>query len=82
MIHCFYSSVLQSGHWVGTIVLNSAKLIERPSKKDGFCFKIYHPLDQSIWAQKGPKGETYGALTQPLMYSSAIFRAPSEAAGM
>lgn len=34
------------------------KLIERPSKKDGFCFKLYHPLDQSIWAPKGPLGET------------------------
>ena len=33
-------------------------LIERPSKKDGFCFKLYHPLDQSIWAPKGPLGET------------------------
>ena len=39
-------------HWVGTILLNACKLIERPSKKDGFCFKLYHPLDQSIWAVK------------------------------
>ncbi|XP_067937814.1 oxysterol-binding protein-related protein 8-like isoform X2 [Watersipora subatra] len=77
----YKSQKQKGGHWVGTITLSSAKLIERPSKKDGFCFKIYHPLDKSIWAQKGPKGEMYGAITQPLMYSSAIFRAPSEAAG-
>ncbi len=44
--------------WVGTILLSMCKLIERPSKKDGFCFKLYHPLDQSIWAPKGPMGET------------------------
>ena len=44
--------------WVGTILLSMCKLIERPSKKDGFCFKLYHPLDQSIWAPKGPLGET------------------------
>lgn len=44
--------------WVGTILLSMCKLIERPSKKDGFCFKLYHPLDQSIWAPKGPQGET------------------------
>uniref|UniRef100_A0A7N8YRC6 Oxysterol-binding protein n=1 Tax=Mastacembelus armatus TaxID=205130 RepID=A0A7N8YRC6_9TELE len=39
-------------HWVGTILLSACKLIERPSKKDGFCFKLYHPLDKSIWAVK------------------------------
>lgn len=42
----------KSDHWVGTILLNACKLIERPSKKDGFCFKLYHPLDKSIWAVK------------------------------
>uniref|UniRef100_A0A9J7Z3J9 Oxysterol-binding protein n=1 Tax=Cyprinus carpio carpio TaxID=630221 RepID=A0A9J7Z3J9_CYPCA len=41
-----------SDHWVGTILLNACKLIERPSKKDGFCFKLYHPLEKSIWAMK------------------------------
>lgn len=40
------------GQWVGTILLHSCELIERPSKKDGFCFKLFHPLDQSIWAVK------------------------------
>ena len=42
----------KSEHWVGTVMLNVCELIERPSKKDGFCFKLYHPLDQSIWAVK------------------------------
>ncbi|XP_071497434.1 oxysterol-binding protein-related protein 8-like, partial [Diadema antillarum] len=69
------------GQWVGTILLNNCELIERPSKKDGFCFKIYHPLDQSIWATRGPKGETMGSITQPLPSSYLIFRAPSEADG-
>lgn len=26
--------------------------MQRPSKKPGFCFKIWHPLEKSIWAQK------------------------------
>uniref|UniRef100_A0A8P4KSG0 Oxysterol-binding protein n=1 Tax=Dicentrarchus labrax TaxID=13489 RepID=A0A8P4KSG0_DICLA len=42
----------KTDHWVGTILLSACKLIERPSKKDGFCFKLYHPLDKSIWAVK------------------------------
>uniref|UniRef100_A0AAY4C5P6 Oxysterol-binding protein n=1 Tax=Denticeps clupeoides TaxID=299321 RepID=A0AAY4C5P6_9TELE len=68
-------------HWVGTILLSTCKLIERPSKKDGFCFKLYHPLDQSIWAVKGPKGENVGSITQPLPSSHLIFRAVSELDG-
>ncbi|KAJ8252590.1 hypothetical protein COCON_G00219020 [Conger conger] len=68
-------------HWVGTILLNACKLIERPSKKDGFCFKLYHPMDKSIWAMKGPKGENVGSITQPLPSNYLIFRAASESDG-
>ncbi|XP_041054115.1 oxysterol-binding protein-related protein 5 isoform X3 [Carcharodon carcharias] len=70
-----------NGQWVGTILLNTCELIERPSKKDGFCFKLFHPLDQSIWAVKGPKGENVGSITQPLPSSYLIFRAASESDG-
>ncbi|KAB7506058.1 Oxysterol-binding protein-related protein 8 [Armadillidium nasatum] len=72
---------LKSSHWTGTVLLNTCELIERPSKKDGFCFKLFHPLEQSIWATKGPEGETIGAMVQPLPSSHLIFRAPSQAAG-
>ncbi|KAK3101068.1 hypothetical protein FSP39_000723 [Pinctada imbricata] len=77
----YKSEKQKSSHWVGTVLLNTCRLIERPSKKDGFCFKLFHPLDQSIWATKGPKGETMGAIVQPLPYSYLIFRALSESAG-
>jgi hypothetical protein len=26
--------------------------MKRPSKRSGFCFKIWHPLETSIWTQK------------------------------
>ncbi|KAG8438410.1 hypothetical protein GDO86_008912, partial [Hymenochirus boettgeri] len=71
----------KSDQWVGTLMLHSCELIERPSKKDGFCFKLYHPLDQSIWAVKGPKGESVGSITLPLPNSHLIFRAASESDG-
>uniref|UniRef100_A0A671FUH3 Oxysterol-binding protein n=1 Tax=Rhinolophus ferrumequinum TaxID=59479 RepID=A0A671FUH3_RHIFE len=71
----------KGGQWVGTVLLHCCELIERPSKKDGFCFKLFHPLDQSIWAVKGPKGETVGSITQPLPSSHLIFRAASESDG-
>ena len=47
----------KADHWVGTILLNACELIERPSKKDGFCFKLFHPLEQSIWAVKVRDGQ-------------------------
>ncbi|KRY53188.1 Oxysterol-binding protein-related protein 8 [Trichinella britovi] len=69
------------GHWIGTVLLNCCELIERPSKKGGFCFKLFHPLDQSIWAARGPKGEAFGAVTQPLPTSYLICRSPSDESG-
>ncbi|XP_078273299.1 oxysterol-binding protein-related protein 8 isoform X5 [Rhinoraja longicauda] len=71
----------KNGQWVGTVLLNACELIERPSKKDGFCFKVFHPLEQSVWAVKGPKGEAVGSITQPLPSSYLIFRAASESDG-
>ncbi|VDN41176.1 unnamed protein product [Gongylonema pulchrum] len=67
------------GYWIGTVLLNNCELIERPSKKDGFCFKLFHPMDQSIWASRGPLGENHGAVTlQPIPTTYLICRAPSE----
>jgi len=77
----YKSPKVKSSHWVGTVLLTSCQVIERPSKKDGFCFKLFHPLDQSIWAPRGPEKETMGAVIQPLPTSYLIFRAPSQAAG-
>ncbi|XP_047475322.1 oxysterol-binding protein-related protein 8-like isoform X4 [Penaeus chinensis] len=81
MLLLYKSAKVKSSHWVGTVLLNTCELIERPSKKDGFCFKLFHPLEQSIWATKGPEGETMGAVVQPFPSSHLIFRAPSQAAG-
>ncbi|KAL5283979.1 OSBPL8 family protein [Megaselia abdita] len=77
----YKSPKTKSSHWVGTVLLTSCQVIERPSKKDGFCFKLFHPMDQSIWAPRGPEKETIGAVTQPLPTAYLIFRAPSQAAG-
>ena len=42
----------KSGQWVGTIWLSDIKIRERPSKKIGFCFTIWNPMEHSIWAPK------------------------------
>ncbi|CAF1326772.1 unnamed protein product, partial [Adineta ricciae] len=71
----------KNGVWVGTVVLSSCEVIQRPSKKPGFCFKIWHPLEKSIWAQKGPNNEQFGAITFPLPMNYLICRASDETAG-
>ncbi|XP_055375628.1 oxysterol-binding protein-related protein 8 isoform X4 [Condylostylus longicornis] len=77
----YKSPKTKSSHWVGTVLITSCQVIERPSKKDGFCFKLFHPMEQSIWAPRGPDKETIGAVVQPLPTAYLIFRAPSQAAG-
>merc|ERR1719319_1493111 len=46
----YRSQKAKSSHWIGTIILSSAELIERPSKKDGFCFKLF--LAKAIYDNK------------------------------
>ncbi|CAF0861310.1 unnamed protein product [Adineta ricciae] len=77
----YRSPISMDGVWVGTIVLSSCEVIQRPSKKTGFCFKIWHPLEKSIWTQKGPRNEQFGALTFPLPINYLICRASDEATG-
>ena len=67
--------------WIGTVLLASVEIIERPSKKQGMCFKIYHVLNQSIWASKGPKGENSGLLSNSLPSNHVILRAPTDSDG-
>ncbi|XP_037070276.1 oxysterol-binding protein-related protein 5-like [Pollicipes pollicipes] len=67
-------------HWVGTILLTSCRLIERPSRRQGFCFKLFHPLERRIWSTRGPDGETVGAVVPPLPQGSLIFRSATEGA--
>ncbi|XP_043943182.1 oxysterol-binding protein-related protein 8-like [Protopterus annectens] len=51
--------------WVRTVLLKDCAVIEQPSVKNYFCFKLFNQSEQSIWARKGPKGEIFGTITQP-----------------
>lgn len=68
-------------HWVGSVMINNCEFIIRPSSKEGFCFKIFQPYRQNIWAAKGPKGEVSGALVQPMPRDHLILRAANEEVG-
>ena len=68
----FKSSRITKPHnWAGTVMLNSCQILERPSKKDGFCFKLFHPLGINFWAKKGPRGQNvqnFKSVALPLSY--------------
>jgi len=68
-------------HWIGTVLINNCEFIERPSSKEGFCFKILQPYGQSIWTARGPKGETAASLSQPMPKDYLILRAGNEEVG-
>eukprot|EP00053_Salpingoeca_punica_P016671 m.158367 g.158367 ORF g.158367 m.158367 type:complete len:775 (+) comp17019_c1_seq2:130-2454(+) len=66
--------------WAGTILLSGGQVVERPSKKEGFCFKFSHPLKHPIHADRGPKGEIWFNINIfPTDY--CILRASSEEEG-
>ncbi|MCI4388637.1 hypothetical protein PGIGA_G00088280 [Pangasianodon gigas] len=63
----------KSDQWVGTVLLSACELIERPSKKNGFCFKLFHPLEQSIWAIKENATKATYILSHKITYHSRPF---------
>ena len=67
--------------WIGTIFLHGCMVTERPSKKDGFCFKIYHPYQNQIYGSKGARGETLSSSFIPIQNDYCILRAISENEG-
>lgn len=73
--------IKRNGQWIGTVLLSLCQVIERPSRKDGYCFKLFNALEQNIWASRGPKGESYGAITMPLPLTSLMFRTKSISSG-
>lgn len=58
MLNLFFASVAVSNIFetdgvnlivVRTVMSISCQVNERPSKEDWFCFKLFHPIDQSRW---------------------------------
>jgi hypothetical protein len=50
----------------------------RKSKKDGFCFKIWHPKQANIYSSKGLKGEPLASGMVPLSADHCILRVTTE----
>lgn len=71
----YKSQEAQKKHRIGIVVLSVCQVMTRPSKKEGFCFKIFSRFKTSIWT------ESSSALLITLPTTSIILRAPDEDAG-
>jgi len=63
---------------VGILRLGDCKVLERPTHKDGFSFKIYHLLHYPIYHKYGLRGETLKFAMLPVSWNYCILRVSSE----
>lgn len=62
----------------GILTLAGCEVRKRPSKKDGFCFKIFHLAQYPIYAKQGLKGETLKKALLPVGADYCIMRVNDE----
>eukprot|EP01114_Cavostelium_apophysatum_P008315 TRINITY_DN2071_c0_g1_i2.p1 TRINITY_DN2071_c0_g1~~TRINITY_DN2071_c0_g1_i2.p1 ORF type:complete len:1089 (+),score=358.13 TRINITY_DN2071_c0_g1_i2:115-3381(+) len=62
----------------GIILLRGCIIIDRETKKEGYCFKILHPLEHNIYSSKGLKGEKLPGALVPLSMGYCILRVSTE----
>lgn len=69
--------------WTASVLLSGCVVVERPTKKSGFCFKIHHPLGHPIYLARGPQGEQLPGNWSTLFVraSECVLRAGTEADG-
>lgn len=62
----------------GILSLAGCEVRKRPSKKDGFCFKIFHLSQYPIYSKQGLKGETLKKALLPVGADYCIMRVNDE----
>jgi hypothetical protein len=62
----------------GILFLSGCEVRKRPSKKDGFCFKIFHLAQYPIYSKQGLKGETLKKALLPVGADYCIMRVNDE----
>lgn len=51
----YTSQEAQKKHKLGVILLSVCQAIKRPTKKEGFCFKLINPFGCSVWAKSSTR---------------------------
>lgn len=55
----YTSQEAQKKHRIGVLLISICQAIHRPTKKDGFCFKLINPFGCSVWAKTSTKALTF-----------------------
>lgn len=70
----YTSQEAQKKHRFGVVLLSVCQIIIRPTKKEGFCFKLLNPFDCSVWALSSTRAFVFPQ-------SSLTLRASDESVG-
>lgn len=65
----------------GIILLKGCKVSIRESSKPGFCFRIFHPENKSIYSTKGLKGEVLNSAKLPGSLNECVIRSKDISVG-
>lgn len=70
----YTSQEAQKKHRMGVVLLYVCQVIKRPTKKEGFCFKLMNPFGCSVWAKTSSR-------TLVFSHSSLTLRASDDPVG-
>lgn len=51
----YTSQEAQKKHRLGVVLLSVCQVLKRPTKKEGFCFKLINPFGCSVWAKSSTR---------------------------
>lgn len=67
----YTSQEAQKKHRLGVVLLAVCQVIKRPTKKEGFCFKLINPLSCSVWAKSSTKAIVFAQASLTLRVSDS-----------
>lgn len=65
----YTSQEAQKKHRLGVVLLSVCQVIKRPTKKEGFCFKLINPFGCSVWAKSSTRAIAFSQASLTLRAS-------------
>lgn len=65
----YNSQEAQKKHRLGVLLLSMCQVMQRPTKKEGFCFKLINPFGCSVWAKSSTRALAFSQASLTLRAS-------------
>lgn len=65
----YTSQEAQKKHRLGVVLLSVCQVLKRPTKKEGFCFKLINPFGCSVWAKSSTRALAFSQASLTLRAS-------------